>query len=74
MTQQTELKGLYGIFFKKLKKLDKKVNMKIIPFPTVFQKICPSFCISKKDCWDVIFLLRDCGIIEIVPYHGIKIV
>ena len=45
----------------------------MIPFPKVFQKICASFTITKKDCWRLLFVLRDEGFIEIIPYHGVRV-
>lgn len=66
--------GLYTILIKRLQQLDESCNKEIIPFYLVFGKLCRNFSISKKECWDILFLLRDVGIIEIVPFHGIKIV
>lgn len=65
--------GLYTILIKRLQQLDESCNKEIIPFYLVFGKLCRNFSISKKECWDILFLLRDVGIIDIVPFHGIKI-
>jgi len=65
--------GLYTILIRRLQQLDETCNKEIIPFYLVFGKLCRNFSISKKECWDILFLLRDVGIIEIVPFHGIKI-
>lgn len=65
--------GLYGIFFLRLREMKESSNSGIIRFPSVFKKLCRSFSISKEDCWSVLFTLREFGLIEIVPYHGIKI-
>ena len=45
----------------------------IIPFPKIFEKMCRSFSITKQECWEVLFLLRDTGFIEINNKQGIKI-
>lgn len=66
-------RGLYGILWKRLEKLQKDCKKDIIPFPEIFGKLCGNFSIKKEDCWEILFLLRDLGLIEIVPYHGIKI-
>ena len=45
----------------------------IITFPNVWSKLCTNFSIKKEECWK---LLRDFareGKIEIVAYHGVKI-
>ncbi len=67
-------RGLYSILFKRLKEVQFSVKKEIIPFTDVFAKICRTFSITKKECWDILFLTRDMGAIEIVPFHGIKIV
>ncbi len=63
--------GLYGLFIERLKKLRSKNTEKIIPFPKVFGGICPNFSISKRKCWELLFLSREMGIIEIIPFKGI---
>lgn len=65
--------GLYTILLRKLKELNQISQKEIIPFKTVFEKLCRNFSISKRECWDVLFTLNDVGIIKIVPYHGIKV-
>ena len=76
MTPKVILKskpGLYGIFFRRLKEMRESSNSEIIRFPSLFKKLCRNFSISKEECWSVLFTLREFGLIEIVPYHGIKI-
>lgn len=63
--------GLYFIALERISKLDKSKD-NIIRFPKVFEKLCSTFCITKKDCWEVLLTFRDIGFIEIVPYQGIK--
>lgn len=64
--------GLYSLFLKRLCEI--KTKKKIIPFSDVFEKICRSFSMTKEECWEVLFLLRDTGFIEINRGHGIKII
>ena len=70
--QQKKKFGLYSLLFRRLDEIKEKCNKEIIPFPLIFEKLCRNFSISKKECWDLIFLLRDVGLIEIVPYKGIR--
>jgi hypothetical protein len=65
--------GLYGIFFRRLKEMKESSNSEIISFPSVFEKLCRNFSITKEECWAILFTFRDFGLIEIIPYHGIKI-
>lgn len=66
-------KGLYSIFLRRLQEAKESSRKEIIPFPVIFEKLCRNFSIAKQECWDILFLLRDVELIEIVPYHGIKI-
>lgn len=70
---ENKFQGLYSIFLNRLGELKDNTNNEIIPFPKVFEKLCRNFSLSKKQCWEVLFLLRDVGIIKIVPFHGIKL-
>ena len=45
----------------------------IIPFPDVFARICPIFCFTKEEAWAVLRSMDKKGLIEIVPFHGIRI-
>ena len=65
--------GLYSILLRRLDEISKTSNSEIIPLPVVFEKICRNFSIKKEECWEILFLLRDLGVIDIIPYHGIKI-
>ena len=64
--------GLYAIFLKRLKKLEKRSN-KIIKFPKVFSEVCTNFKMTKGECWDILFMLNEFKIIELVPFNGIKL-
>jgi len=46
-------------------------NGGIIPFPDIFEKLCRSFQIKKKDAWKLIYLFRDLGFLKIVCGHGV---
>ncbi len=65
-------KGLYSMFLKRLKEL-KPDSSDIIRFPKVFEKLCTSFQMTKKQCWEILFMFRDFGLIEIVRGQGVKI-
>jgi len=65
--------GLYRTALERLKELDKPLGTKIIRFPKVFGKLCSTFSITKQECWELLFMFRDLGFIEIIPYQGIKI-
>ena len=45
----------------------------IIPFPEVFARICPIFCITKEEAWEALRSMEEKGLIEIVPYYGLRI-
>lgn len=65
--------GLYSIFFRRLGEIKNQTHKEIIPFPILFAKLCSNFSIKKEECWEILFLLRDVGFLEIVPFHGVKI-
>ena len=67
--------GLYGILFDRLENLKQNNNRKneIIPFPDIFEKLCRNFSIKKPQCWDLLFLLRDLGFVEIITGHGVRL-
>jgi hypothetical protein len=65
--------GLYSIFMRRLNEVKMEYRAEVIPFKIVFEKLCRNFSITKKECWDILFLVRDVGFIEIVAFRGIKI-
>ncbi len=73
MPSQEPRTGLYNLFMKRLQEASGTSSHNIISFPTVFEKMCRSFSMSKKQCWEILFLLRDVKLIEIVPFHGVRI-
>jgi len=65
--------GLYSLVLKRLKEIDAP-RSGVIRFPYVFEKLCRNFSITKKQCWDILLMLRDFDFIEIIPGHGIKLI
>lgn len=45
-----------------------------IDFPTVFSRICPLFCITKRQAWLILKKLQEKGRIKIVPFQGIRLI
>lgn len=45
----------------------------IIRFPSVFSTICPIFCLTKGQAWTILKRIEGAGLIEIIPYQGIRI-
>lgn len=66
-----KLRGLYGLAMQRLKECNG--DKEVIKFPDVFSKLCRGFSISKDKCWELLFLFRDAGFIEIVCGHGIRV-
>ena len=61
--------GLYGLALERLKECED--HRQIIPFPKLFEKLCRSFQIKKKQTWEILFILRDLGFLKIVPTKGV---
>jgi hypothetical protein len=64
--------GMYLLALERIKSCETFPN-KIIRFPVIFEKLCRNFSISKEKCWELLFLLREFGFIEVVRFQGIKI-
>jgi len=62
--------GLYSLALERLREID---NGDIIRFPVVFEKLCSTFCIKKEQAWELLFLFRDFGFVEIVKNQGIRV-
>lgn len=60
------------LVLKRLRELSFKRG-RIIPFPDVFARVCPIFCVPKEEAWAVLRSMEEKGLIEIVPYHGVRI-
>lgn len=63
--------GLYGLALQRLKEC--RTSREVIRFPEVFSKLCRGFSINKEKCWELLFLFRDIGMIDIVCGHGIRV-
>lgn len=62
------------LWFEMLKVLNKiKPKNEIIPFPSYFEKVCSKFSMTKAKAWNCLFFLAEFGLIEIVKFHGIKL-
>lgn len=72
-THKIESTSINRKLLERLSELKQSSDSEIIKFPLVFMKLCRNFSITKEECWSILFSLRDSDIIEIVPYHGIKI-
>lgn len=70
-------RGLYGKLFERLAELEKEMKGlptdKFIPFSYVYLKLCRNFSISKQEIKEILFFLRDLGILEISRI-GIKLI
>ena len=64
-------KGLYGLFWKRLLELDDRSG-DVIPLQSVYTKLCRSFSIKKRECQELLFMLRDFGLVEFKK-RGLKI-
>lgn len=64
--------SLYRLAFERLRACKPSSNG-VIRFPVVFQKLGSTFSLPKKEVWNLLFILRKAGWIEIIAYHGIKI-
>jgi hypothetical protein len=69
---QSNNNPLESIVMSRIRELGEKKE--IISFPRVFSKICVTFSIKKSTAWEVIRYLKEIHLVEIVPFHGIKIV
>jgi hypothetical protein len=70
-----KIRGLYGLFWERLKELKKHENpkSKIIRFPEVYEKLCSNFSMPKDLAKEILYIFRDFGLIEVVAYQGIKL-
>jgi len=64
--------GLYSLALERIKECE-RVKKQIISFPEIFEKLCRGFSITKKEAWELLFILRDFDLIEIKKFHGVVI-
>lgn len=65
--------GLYLLALQRIEELRSNNNSRIIRFPRVFEKLCSSFCITKSQAWELLFLFHELGFLEVVPYQGVRV-
>ena len=65
--------GLQGVIEKRLLAIQSETIKEIIPFSLIMHRLCSSFTITRKECWDLLFYLQDQEMIKIIPFHGVKI-
>ncbi|MEK6839878.1 MAG: hypothetical protein AABX72_02980 [Nanoarchaeota archaeon] len=63
-------RGFYGLCLLRLKEIEESYNY--IPISLVFQKLCRNYSASKQEIREILFLLRDFGLLDISP-KGIKL-
>ena len=73
ITNKDRASGLYNLALNRIEELGSLNQNEIIRFPKVHEKLCRSFSITKKESWEILYILRDFEKIEIVPYHGVII-
>ena len=64
---------LERLVLKRLLELPASPKSGIVRFPDVFEKLCRNFSITKKECWELLLILRDSGLIEVVPNQGVQV-
>jgi hypothetical protein len=64
-----------GLLLSKVLKCLSKARTKseLIPLPEVFYQLGTTLHLNKEECWYVLHLLSQEGLIEIVPFKGIKL-
>jgi len=64
--------GLYIIFLERIASC-KKPGKEIIRFPDVMEKIGRSFSLPKKNIFELLYIFKDLGLLDIICGHGVKI-
>jgi hypothetical protein len=69
--------GLYNKLLTRLEEAGNSVRgasqKEYIPFPVVFEKICRGFSIKKSECWELLFMLDEFGLVQIIKFKGVKL-
>jgi hypothetical protein len=71
MVAKMKFQGFYQLAIQRIKEC--RSNNGIIKFPELFGKLCTGFSIKKEECWELLFLFRDLGFIEIICGHGVRV-
>ena len=66
MQEIKESGGLYGLLLERLENVRRTCHKEIVPYPLIFSCLCRSFSMKKEKGWEILFFLRDLGLIEIV--------
>ena len=64
--------GLYIIFLDRIASC-KRPGREIIRFSDVVPKLAASFSIPKKRIWELLYIFKDLGLIDLICGHGIKL-
>jgi hypothetical protein len=62
--------GLYSLALLRIKECE-QLRGEVISFSKIFESLCRQFSIKKSDAWELLFILRDFGFIDIVKFHGV---
>lgn len=65
-------KGLYKIFFERLRELNKSKDG-IIEFSSIFKNIFSPFAITKDEMMEIILIFRDFELLEVVAGKGVRV-
>lgn len=69
--------GFYTHLALKFKEIETSIKGKskksYIPFPLIFSKSFGATGISKNKMWEILFLMEELGLIEVIAFHGIKL-
>ena len=63
--------GLYNLAVERIEKCE-KVRKGIIPFPIIFESLCRSFSITKKEAWEIVKLLKDRSMVDAIGGSIVK--
>jgi len=64
--------GLYFIFLERIAAC-KKPGKEIIRFPDIMSKLGASFSLPKKKIFELLYIFKDLGLIDIICGHGVKV-
>lgn len=68
---------LPGLALRRLTRLRTRTQLvrpnAVLRFPSCFHAICSTLCLNKQEAWSLLKTMEAEGMIEIVPYHGIRL-
>ncbi len=66
--------SLENIAYRRLKEVHSPLTPNaIVTFPIVYSRICSTMCLKKKDALSVLYRMQSKGMIEIIPFHGVRV-